>query len=86
MLLPRKTSIAAHVMLTLAAPYLLEQCVPLSALQYIDLHPGGEAMLRKAGRDSTAGFSGNQHPARVWDMIDEFYVGDLLSLEDKKSE
>jgi hypothetical protein len=38
-------------------------------MQYIDLHPGGEAMLRNAGLDSTAGFSGDQHPARVWDMV-----------------
>lgn len=36
---------------------------------YIALHPGGEAMLRNAGKDSTAGFSGSQHPARVWDMV-----------------
>jgi hypothetical protein len=37
--------------------------------QYFALHPGGEAILRNAGRDSTAGFSGSQHPARVWDMV-----------------
>lgn len=36
---------------------------------YLPLHPGGEAMLRNAGRDSTHGFSGSQHPARVWDMV-----------------
>ncbi|KAI0558089.1 cytochrome b5-like protein [Gracilaria domingensis] len=37
---------------------------------YLALHPGGEALLRNAGRDSTKGFSGSQHPARVWDMFD----------------
>eukprot|EP00178_Gracilaria_changii_P003777 TRINITY_DN156_c0_g3_i2.p1 TRINITY_DN156_c0_g3~~TRINITY_DN156_c0_g3_i2.p1 ORF type:complete len:222 (-),score=9.22 TRINITY_DN156_c0_g3_i2:483-1148(-) len=40
---------------------------------YIALHPGGEAMLRNAGRDSTKGFSGSQHPARVWDMVSESF-------------
>ncbi|PXF43325.1 Cytochrome B5-like protein [Gracilariopsis chorda] len=55
---------------------------------YIALHPGGEAMLRNAGRDSTKGFSGSQHPARVWDMIDEFYIGNVATLEtsDKKAD
>lgn len=47
---------------------------------YVALHPGGEALLRNGGRDSTEGFSGSQHPARVWDMIDEFYIGDLVKL------
>lgn len=37
--------------------------------EYLPLHPGGEAILRNAGKDSTAGFSGSQHPARVWDMV-----------------
>lgn len=37
--------------------------------EYFALHPGGEAILRNAGKDSTLGFSGTQHPARVWDMV-----------------
>lgn len=37
--------------------------------EYFLLHPGGEAILRNAGRDSTVGFSGTQHPDRVWDMV-----------------
>lgn len=47
---------------------------------YIALHPGGEAMLRNAGRDSTTGFSGSQHPARVWDMVSlrKYFFGRLL--------
>lgn len=36
---------------------------------YLPLHPGGEAILRNAGADSTKGFSGPQHPVRVWDMV-----------------
>lgn len=37
--------------------------------EYLPLHPGGEAILRNAGRDSTLGFSGPQHEPRVWDMV-----------------
>lgn len=37
--------------------------------EYMALHPGGEAIMRNAGKDSTTGFSGTQHPARVWDMV-----------------
>lgn len=37
--------------------------------EYVALHPGGEAIMRNAGRDSTAGFSGSQHPPRVWDLV-----------------
>lgn len=44
---------------------------------YLVLHPGGEAIMRNAGKDSTTGFSGSQHPTRVWDMIEEFYIGDV---------
>lgn len=41
---------------------------------YFLLHPGGDAILRNAGKDSTVGFSGSQHPARVWDMVSsDFY-------------
>lgn len=36
---------------------------------YFLLHPGGEAILRNAGKDSTVGFSKSHHPARVWDMV-----------------
>lgn len=36
---------------------------------YYRLHPGGEAILRNAGKDSTEGFNGNQHPVRVHDMV-----------------
>lgn len=37
--------------------------------EYVALHPGGESIFRNGGKDSTAGFSGSQHPARVWDMV-----------------
>jgi hypothetical protein len=45
---------------------------------YVNEHPGGvEAMMRNAGGDATAGFHGPQHPARVFDIIDDFEVGGL---------
>lgn len=44
---------------------------------YIDEHPGGSAIFRHGGQDSTEGFFGPQHPERVFDLIDDFYIGDL---------
>ncbi|KAJ4782967.1 Cytochrome B5-like protein [Rhynchospora pubera] len=44
---------------------------------YVEEHPGGDAILNNAGRDSTQGFYGPQHATRVFDMVDEFYIGDL---------
>ena len=44
---------------------------------YVNEHPGGAAILRNAGGDSTEGFFGPQHPDRVFDLIDDFYIGDL---------
>lgn len=48
---------------------------------YVEEHPGGvAAILRNAGGDSTAGFHGPQHPARVFDMIEDFRIGDLVDV------
>lgn len=44
---------------------------------YVEEHPGGYAILNHAGGDSTEGFYGPQHASRVFDMVDEFYIGDL---------
>ncbi|CAN6461698.1 unnamed protein product [Victoria cruziana] len=44
---------------------------------YVEEHPGGDAILTHAGDDSTEGFYGPQHATRVFDMIGDFYVGDL---------
>ncbi|KAK9867946.1 hypothetical protein WJX84_011345 [Apatococcus fuscideae] len=44
---------------------------------YVEEHPGGQAILNNAGGNSTKGFYGPQHPARVFDMIEDFYLGDL---------
>lgn len=45
--------------------------------EYVEEHPGGQAILNNAGGISTKGFYGPQHPARVFDMIEDFYIGDL---------
>ncbi|XP_038890467.1 cytochrome B5-like protein [Benincasa hispida] len=44
---------------------------------YVEEHPGGDAILTHAGDDSTEGFYGPQHASRVFDMIEDFYIGDL---------
>lgn len=45
--------------------------------EYVDIHPGDDAILNYVGGDSSKGFHGPQHPASVWDVIREFYIGDL---------
>ena len=43
---------------------------------YVSEHPGGvKAILKNAGGDATRGFKGPQHPARVFDMIDDYKIG-----------
>ncbi|CAI9759017.1 unnamed protein product [Fraxinus pennsylvanica] len=44
---------------------------------YVEEHPGGDAILAHAGDDSTKGFYGPQHATRVFDMIEDFYIGDI---------
>ncbi|XP_060206467.1 cytochrome B5-like protein [Lycium barbarum] len=44
---------------------------------YVEEHPGGDAILAHAGDDSTEGFYGPQHATRVFEMIDDFCIGDL---------
>lgn len=46
--------------------------------EYIDIHPGGDAILNNVGKDSSMGFRGDQHPPSVWDVIKEYYIGDLI--------
>ena len=45
---------------------------------YVTEHPGGvKAILKNAGGDATTGFKGPQHPARVFDMIDDYKIGTI---------
>jgi len=42
---------------------------------YVDSHPGGEAILRGAGQDATVRFRGPQHPETVNELIEDYYIG-----------
>ncbi|EER98759.1 hypothetical protein BDA96_02G183500 [Sorghum bicolor] len=44
---------------------------------YVEEHPGGDAILNNAGDDSTEGFFGPQHGTRVFDIIEDFCIGEL---------
>lgn len=46
---------------------------------YVEEHPGGLAILRHAGGDATEGFHGPQHPPRVFDLIDDFQIGEVVA-------
>ncbi|KAH7651546.1 Cytochrome b5-like heme/steroid binding domain-containing protein [Dioscorea alata] len=58
-------------------PYIVRKVYDVTP--YVEEHPGGDAILKHAGGDSTEGFYGPQHASRVFDMVDEFYIGDLKS-------
>lgn len=45
--------------------------------EYVEDHPGGEAILTNAGGDATEGFHGPQHPASVHDLVREYHIGYL---------
>jgi len=49
---------------------------------FVEDHEGGTAILRKGGLDNTRGFNGAQHPAKVHEMIDEYFIG-VLHEEDR---
>lgn len=44
---------------------------------YIDSHPGGDAILRNPGGDNSEGVHGPQHPASIWDMLNIYYIGPI---------
>eukprot|EP01039_Chlorochromonas_danica_P004241 gene4241-4660_t len=44
---------------------------------YVDEHPGGDLILRNAGRDASKGFHGPQHAINVWDVICMYKIGFL---------
>jgi len=45
---------------------------------YVDKHMGGEAAItRYAGKDNTGPFHGDQHPLKVREVLDDFYIGRL---------
>lgn len=44
---------------------------------YIDQHPGGDTILHNAGGDSSEGAHGPHHPPSMWDVLIEYYIGDM---------
>lgn len=49
---------------------------------YVEIHPGGDTILNQVGGDSTVGFQGEQHPATAWDVLQNYYIGDLIVQEE----
>jgi len=45
---------------------------------FVEEHPGGDAIMNNAGADSTEGFFGPQHGTKVFEMLDDFYIGELV--------
>ncbi|GMH32597.1 hypothetical protein BSKO_00431 [Bryopsis sp. KO-2023] len=46
--------------------------------EYVDEHPGGDAIGNNAGKDATEGFHGPQHPPRAFELIGEYCIGRLV--------
>mmetsp|Transcript_13727 Transcript_13727/g.18887 ORF Transcript_13727/g.18887 Transcript_13727/m.18887 type:complete len:96 (+) Transcript_13727:144-431(+) len=44
---------------------------------YVEDHPGGDAILRRAGLDNTKGFYGSQHPSFVHHEIKRYAIGTI---------
>lgn len=42
---------------------------------YIPDHPGGETILKDAGKDATLGFNGPQHPPTVHELVLAYHIG-----------
>lgn len=54
--------------------------------EYVETHPGGEAILTNAGADSTPGFNGPQHPPTVHDLVREYKIGYVEEEEEQRTE
>ena len=44
---------------------------------FVEDHPGGDSILNEVGKDSSAGFHGDQHPETVAEAVEEYYIGEL---------
>lgn len=55
----------------------LRMCFPqvYDVTPYLEQHPGGDAMLRNAGGDSTEGMHGPQHPPQAMEILEQHYIG-----------
>jgi predicted heme/steroid binding protein len=45
---------------------------------FVEGHPGGFAILNQAGRDSSVGFHGEQHPEAAAEVLSSYFIGELL--------
>jgi cytochrome b involved in lipid metabolism len=45
---------------------------------YLAFHPGGDAMVKWLGKDATKAFKGDQHPSSAADVIEEYFIGNLV--------
>lgn len=59
------------------APMLLFPPQVYDVTPYLGAHPGGDAILRNAGGDSSEGMHGPQHPASAMEILEQHYIGDL---------
>lgn len=50
---------------------------------YVDDHPGGYAIFNHAGKDSTIGFLGPQHPENVSLILEEYLIGEVIAENEK---
>ena len=57
---------------------IIDACV-YDLTEYVEGHPGGDAILKYAGRDSSEGFWGPQHPASAKDNLRTYLIGRLMS-------
>jgi predicted heme/steroid binding protein len=46
--------------------------------EYIFQHPGGDSILNNAGRDSSIGFHGPQHPDTAKDFLAFYEIGEVI--------
>ena len=44
---------------------------------YVDDHPGGDSILNNAGKDSSEGVHGPQHPVSMYDVLALYKIGEL---------
>ena len=44
---------------------------------YVEDHPGGDSILNNAGKDSSKGVHGPQHPVSMYDVLDLYKIGEL---------
>jgi cytochrome b involved in lipid metabolism len=46
--------------------------------EYIFQHPGGDSIMNNAGKDSSVGFHGPQHPESAKDFLTFYEIGEVI--------